>query len=146
MAGNAPDAGRSVATGKGGSSVSASVGPAGADGAAKQLVKSEAPVAIVAVNENLREYAYATNGKYPYLPESPVPLVRLMLQQTGCVRVVDRCMELDATRREIDLQKEGLTRPDSTVKPRGKVLESQYAVTLNLVFQKLSRTPRSACR
>ena len=43
-------------------------------------------------------------------------------------------MGLDATRREIDLQKEGLTRADSTVKPRGKVLESQYAITPNLVF------------
>jgi len=40
VAGNALDAGRSVATGKGGSMVSGSVGPAGADGAAKQLVKS----------------------------------------------------------------------------------------------------------
>jgi len=86
------------------------------------------------VNENPRGYAYATSGKYPNLPESSVPLVRLMLQQTGCVRVVDRFMGLDATRREIDLQKVGLTRSDSTVKPRGKVLESQYAITPNLVF------------
>jgi curli biogenesis system outer membrane secretion channel CsgG len=134
VAGNALDAGRSVATGKGGSVVSGSAGPAGVEGAAKQLVKCEAPIAMVAVNENPRGYAYATGGKYPNLPESPVPLVRLMLQQTGCFRVVDRFMGLDATRREIDLQNEGLTRKDTTVKPRGKVLESQYAVTPNLVF------------
>lgn len=134
VAGNALDAGRSVATGKGGSVVSGSAGPAGAEGATKQLVKCEAPIAMVAVNENPRGYAYATGGKYPNLPESPVPLVRLMLQQTGCFRVVDRFMGLDATRREIDLQNEGLTRKDTTVKPRGKVLESQYAVTPNLVF------------
>jgi curli biogenesis system outer membrane secretion channel CsgG len=134
VAGNALDAGRSVATGKGGSVVSGSAGPAGTEGAAKQLVKCEAPIAMVAVNENPRGYAYATGGKYPNLPESPVPLVRLMLQQTGCFRVVDRFMGLDATRREIDLQNEGLTRKDTTVKPRGKVLESQYAITPNLVF------------
>jgi curli biogenesis system outer membrane secretion channel CsgG len=134
VAGNALDAGRSVATGKGGSVVSGSAGPAGAEGATKQLVKCEAPIAMVAVNENPRGYAYATGGKYPNLPESPVPLVRLMLQQTGCFRVVDRFLGLDATRREIDLQNEGLMRKDSTVKPRGKVLESQYAITPNLVF------------
>jgi curli biogenesis system outer membrane secretion channel CsgG len=134
VAGNALDAGRSVATGKGGSVVSGSAGPAGAEGATKQLVKCEAPIAMVAVNENPRGYAYATGGKYPNLPESPVPLVRLMLQQTGCFRVVDRFLGLEATRREIDLQNEGLTRKDSTVKPRGKVLESQYAITPNLVF------------
>lgn len=134
IAGNALDAGRSVATGKGGSVVSGSAGPAGAEGATKQLVKCEAPIAMVAVNENPRGYAYATGGRYPNLPESPVPLVRLMLQQTGCFRVVDRFLGLEATRREIDLQNEGLTRKDSTVKPRGKVLESQYAITPNLVF------------
>ncbi len=134
VAGNALDAGRSVATGKGGSVVSGSAGPTGAEGAAKQLVKCEAPIAMVAVNENPRGYAYATGGKYPNLLESPVPLVRLMLQQTGCFRVVDRFLGLEATRREIDLQNEGLTRKETTVRPRGKVLESQYAVTPNLVF------------
>ncbi len=80
VAGNALDARRSVAAGKGGSIVSGSVGPVGADGAVKQLLKCERPVAMVAVNENPRGYAYARSGKYPNLPESPVPLVRLMLQ------------------------------------------------------------------
>lgn len=134
VAGKALDAGRNVTTGKGGSAVTGSAGPAGAQGEAKQLAKCEAPIAMVAVNENPRGYAYATSGRYPNLPESPVPLIRLMLQQTGCFRVVDRFLGLDATRKEIDLANEGLTRKDSTVKPRGKVLEAQYAVTPNLVF------------
>ncbi len=43
-------------------------------------------------------------------------------------------MGLDATRREIDSQKEGLTRAGSAAKPRGKVLELRYALTPNLVF------------
>jgi curli biogenesis system outer membrane secretion channel CsgG len=133
-AGKALDAGRSVATGQGGSVVTGAAGPAGAQGEAKSLVKCESPVAVVAVNENPRGYPYATSGKYPNLPESPVPLVRLLLQQTGCFRVVDRFLGLEATRREIDLQNEGLTRKDTTVKPKGKVYESQYAITPNLVF------------
>ncbi len=134
VAGNALDASRSVSTGKGGSIVSGSAGPQGAEGEAKQMVKCEAPIAMVAVVENPRGYGYATSGRFPNLPESPVPLIRLMLQQTGCFRVVDRFMGLDATRREIDLQNEGLTRADTTVKPKGKVYESQYAITPNLVF------------
>jgi curli biogenesis system outer membrane secretion channel CsgG len=133
-AGKALDASRSVSTGQGGSVVTGSAGPAGAEGANKQLVKCDAPIAMVAVNENPRGYAYAQSGRYPNLPESPVPLVRLLLQQTGCFRVVDRFLGLEATRREIDLQNEGLTRKDSTVKPKGKVYESQYAITPNLVF------------
>jgi curli biogenesis system outer membrane secretion channel CsgG len=133
-AGKVLDASRHVETGAGGSIVSGSAGPNGATGESKQLVKCDAPVAMVAVNENPRGYAYATSGRYPNLPESPVPLIRLMLQQTGCFRVVDRFLGLEATRREVDLQNEGLTRSTTTVKPKGKVYESQYAITPNLVF------------
>lgn len=133
-AGKALDASRNVTTGKGGSVVTGSAGPAGTEGESKQLVKCDAPIAMVAVNENPRGYAYATSGRFPNLPESPVPLIRLMLQQSGCFRVVDRFLGLEATRREVELQNEGLTRKDTTVKPRGKVLESQYAITPNLVF------------
>lgn len=133
-AGKALDASRNVSTGQGGSIATGSAGPTGAQGESKQLVKCDAPIAIVAVNENPRGYAYATSGRFPNLPESPVPLIRLMLQQTGCFRVVDRFLGLEATRREVSLQEEGLTRKDSTVKPKGKVYESQYAITPNLVF------------
>ncbi len=133
-AGKALDAGRQVATGQGGSVVSGSAGPAGSQSQAGQLVRCTQPVAMVAVNENPRGYAYASSGRYPNLPESPVPLVRLMLQQTGCFRVVDRFLGLGATRQEVDLQNEGLTRKGSTVNPRGQVIESQLAITPNLVF------------
>ena len=133
-ASNALDAGRSVAVGKGGSVATGSAGPQGAQGESKQLAHCDAPIAIVAVSENPRGYGYATSGRFPNLPESPVPLVRLMLQQTGCFRVVDRFMGLDATRKEIELQNEGLTRADSTVNPKGKVYESQYSITPNLAF------------
>lgn len=131
-AGRALDASRNVELGKGGSVVTGSAGPKGADGAAKSLATCDAPIAIVAVVENPRGYAYT--GRYPNLPESPVPLLRLMLQQTGCFRIVDRFGGLNATRGEIALREEGLTRPNSTVSPKGKVYESQYAIQPNLAF------------
>ncbi|MFC3146728.1 CsgG/HfaB family protein [Piscinibacterium candidicorallinum] len=128
------DAARNVETGKGGSVVTGSAGPDGAKGEAKSLVKCDAPIAVVAVSENPRGYAYATSGRYPNLPESPVPLIRLMLQQSGCFRVVDRFIGLNATKQEIELQNEGLTRKNSTVNPKGKVYESQFTIIPNLVF------------
>ncbi len=57
-----------------------------------------------------------------------------MLPQTVRFRAVYRFIPLDGTRRENELQNEWLTRADSTVKPRSKVLESQYNVMPNIVF------------
>lgn len=122
---------RQVDTGDGGSVVTGSAGPKGSLGENKTLAKCDAPLATVAVVESPRGYVYT--GKYPNLPESPVPLIRLMLQQSGCFRVVDRFLGLNATRGEIDLAKEGLTRPDMELKKQ-QVLVAQYTLTPNLVF------------
>jgi curli biogenesis system outer membrane secretion channel CsgG len=122
---------RQVDTGEGGSIVTGSAGPKGNVGENKSLAKCDAPIATVAVMESPRGYIYT--GKYPNLPESPVPLIRLMLQQSGCFRVVDRYLGLNATRGEMDLAKEGLTRPDMELKKQ-QVLVAQYAITPNLVF------------
>lgn len=122
---------RQVETGQGGSVVSGSAGIDGSKGAATQLATCPAPLATVAVMENPRGYLY--RGKYPNLPESPVPLVRLLMQQSGCFRVVDRFLGLEGTRTEIELQREGLARDNSTLRRR-QVLEAQYTLTPNLVF------------
>jgi curli biogenesis system outer membrane secretion channel CsgG len=122
---------RQVDTGEGGSIVTGSAGPKGNVGENRSLAKCEAPVATVAVVESPRGYMHT--GKYPNLPESPVPLIRLMLQQSGCFRVVDRYLGLDATRSEMDLAKEGLTRPDMQLQKQ-QVLVAQYTITPNLVF------------
>lgn len=131
-AGQVLDSSRHVETGKGGSVVTGSTGPAGTQGENGSLRKCTAPIAMVAVVENPRGYGYAAH--YPNLPESPVPLLRLMLQQSGCFRVVDRFAGLNGTRQEISLQNEGLTRANSTVNPRGKVYEAQFTITPNLAF------------
>jgi curli biogenesis system outer membrane secretion channel CsgG len=122
---------RQVDTGEGGSIVTGAAGPSGATGANRSLARCEAPVATVAVVESPRGYVYT--GKFPNLPESPVPLVRLLLQQSGCFRVVDRFQGLNSTRQEIELAQEGLTRPDMQLKKQ-QVLVAQYTVTPNLVF------------
>jgi curli biogenesis system outer membrane secretion channel CsgG len=120
-----------VEQGQGGSVVSGSAGPQGAQGAAASLVKCDAPVAVVSVVDNPRGYLYTS--RYPNLPESPVPLVRLMLQQSGCFRIVDRSLGLNATRAEIGLANEGITRPEEALKKQQGIV-AQYTITPNLIF------------
>ena len=117
--------------GDGSSEVTGSAGPAGARGAARSLVKCDAPVATLAPIEN--PSGYAGIGAYR-LPQSPVPLVRLLAQQSGCFRVVDRGQGLDATVREQDLRDKGVLRQNGNTVHKGRGFEAQYSLT-----------PRSRC-
>ncbi len=122
---------RQTDLGEGGSAVKGSGGSAGTQGGAKELIKCDTPVATVALAENPRGYG-GYMSRYG-LPESPVPLVSLLLQQSGCFRVVDRLSGLNATMKEKELSDQGLTRPENTIK-KSNVLEAQYSVVPNLVF------------
>jgi len=116
--------------GQGGSVVTGSAGAAGASHAARELVKCDAPVATLALVENPNGYTMVSGYS---LPSSPVPLVRLLAQQSGCFRVVDRSAGLKATVQEQDLKNAGIVRQDSTV-AKGKGLEAQYTLTPGLTF------------
>ncbi len=121
-----------IETGNAGGISTGSAGQKQSTGETRKIEKCEAPLAILGVIENPNGYTYTSgNGG---LPNTPVPLVRLMLQQSGCFRVVDRNLGLKGTKLELDLQESGLTRKDSTVNPRGNVLEAQYVLTPTLVF------------
>ena len=121
-----------IETGNAGGLATGSAGQKQSSGETRKIEKCDAPLATLGVIENPNGYTYTsgTGG----LPSSPVPLVRLMLQQSGCFRVVDRNLGLKGTKQELDLQESGLTRKDSTVNPRGNVLEAQYVLTPTLVF------------
>lgn len=115
--------------GQGGSVVSGSAGPQGAQNAARELVRCDAPVATLALAENPNGYVM---GAYQ-LPASPVPLVKLLAQQSGCFRVVDRAAGLRGTLQEQELQESGVLRKNSTV-AKGKGYEAQYTLTPSLTF------------
>jgi curli biogenesis system outer membrane secretion channel CsgG len=117
--------------GGGGSVVTGSAGDAGARGASAQLVRCDAPVGTVAVSENPNGYSYIVH--FGSLPKSPLPLLKLMLQQSGCFRVVDRGAGLRATRQELELQREGLTRKQDNVK-KGNVVEAHYTLIPDVIF------------
>ncbi|MCW7540224.1 CsgG/HfaB family protein [Aquabacterium sp. A7-Y] len=116
--------------GEGGSVVAGSAGPAGAQGAAAELVRCDAPVATLALAEN--PHGYTLHANYQ-LPASPVPLIRLIAQQSGCFRVVDRAAGLRSTVQEQELKDAGILRSNSTV-AKGKGYEAQYTLVPSLTF------------
>ena len=116
--------------GQGGSVVTGSAGPQGAQNAARELVRCDAPVATLALAEN--PHGYVMGGAYQ-LPASPVPLVKLLAQQSGCFRVVDRAAGLRGTLQEQELRESGVLRKNTTV-AKGKGYEAQYTLTPILTF------------
>lgn len=120
----------STSLGEGGSVISGSAGPAGAHKASRELIKCDAPVATLALVENPNGYAYSGYQ----LPSSPVPLVRLLAQQSGCFRVVDRAAGLKATVREQELKDAGVLRQRGNTVSKGKGYEAQYSLTPSLTF------------
>ena len=116
--------------GEGGSVVKGSAGPEGAQNAARELVRCDAPVATLALAENPNGYVMSSTYQ---LPASPVPLIKLLAQQSGCFRVVDRNAGLRGTTQEQELKDAGVLRQKSTV-AKGKGYEAQYTLTPSLTF------------
>lgn len=111
--------------GEGSSEITGSAGPAGAHNANRELMKCEAPVATLSLMENPNGYTIsAPNG----LPNSPLPLVRLLAQQSGCFRVVDRNSGLKATIKEQELKDAGILRQEGSTVHKGKGYEAQYTL------------------
>ena len=116
--------------GQGGSVISGSAGPAGVQNASHELLKCDAPVATMALVENPNGYSMA--GGYN-LPRSPVPLVRLLAQQSGCFRIVDRAAGLNQTIEEQKLKDAGVLGNAVTVR-KGRGYAAQYTITPSLTF------------
>jgi len=117
--------------GGGSSEVTGSAGPVGAKGENKSLVKCDAPIATLALAENPNGYTMSSSYN---LPSSPVPLVRLLAQQSGCFRVVDRAAGLRGTVQEQQLKESGVLRKQGNTVEKGKGYEAQYTLTPNLTF------------
>ena len=117
--------------GGGSSEVTGSAGPAGAKGESKSLIKCDAPVATLALAENPNGYVMSSSYN---LPSSPVPLVRLLAQQSDCFRVVDRSAGLRGTIQEQQLKDSGVLRKQGNTVEKGKGYEAQYTLIPNLTF------------
>jgi hypothetical protein len=112
-------------------------GPGGRQGSSHAARR---PVAVVSLVENQHGYVGIGRGG---LPESPLPLVRVLMQQSGCFRIVDRHAGLEATVREQELKDQGVLRNDGSV-AKGRGIMAQYSVVPSLTFSEQDAGARSA--
>jgi curli biogenesis system outer membrane secretion channel CsgG len=116
--------------GQGSSVVTGSAGPAGAKDSAQALHQCAEPLATIALAES--PYGYSVLSSYQ-LPPSPLPLIRLIVQQSNCFRVVDRAAGLRGTIQEQELKDKGLLK-ESTAVQKGEAVGAMMTLTPSLTF------------
>jgi curli biogenesis system outer membrane secretion channel CsgG len=116
--------------GQGGSVVSGSGGSAGAQGASMQLVRCGQSLGTAALVEASPE---ALTGLQSLGLASPLPMLRLLMSQSGCFRVIDRGAAMKNVEQEEYLRQSGMLRGGSTT-ARGKIVTTQYLITPNVIF------------
>ncbi len=121
---------RQTDLGEGGSKVSGSAGPAGAKDAAKELVICAEPIGTISLAES--PHGYTVLSSYQ-LPPTPLPLIRVMMQQSGCFKVVDRAAGLRGTIQEQDLKDKGILKAETVVK-KGEGIGARMTLTPSLTF------------
>jgi curli biogenesis system outer membrane secretion channel CsgG len=125
--------------GAGGSVVSGSGGSAGAQGASSQLVHCTAPLGTAALVEpNAQASALLSQVGL----QSPLPLMRLIMAQSGCFRVVDRGAALGNMTQEVGLAQSGMLKTGSAT-AQGRMIAVQYLVTPNVIFSNPNAGGRS---
>jgi curli biogenesis system outer membrane secretion channel CsgG len=121
---------RQTDLGEGGSKVSGSAGPAGAKDAATELVTCSEPIGTISLAES--PHGYTVLSQYQ-LPPTPLPLIRVMMQQSGCFKVVDRAAGLRGTIREQELKDQGILKAE-TVPKKGEGIGARMTLTPSLTF------------
>lgn len=108
--------------------VTGSAGPMGVQNAAPQLQRCSNPIATLA----LAEGQFGSLAQYG--ATSPLPLLRLLAQQSGCFLVVDRAEGLGLATQEVELAESGMIRRGSGV-GRGQLVAADYTATPSVVFK-----------
>lgn len=110
------------------SSVSGSGGAAGAQNASSELERCSQPIGTAALYE----------GKYNGLRdaglESPLPLIRVMMAQSGCFRVVERGQASTALKEERQLGQSGELQSNSNM-GKGQMAAADFVMTPNVAFK-----------
>jgi hypothetical protein len=116
--------------GEGGSTVQGSAGPGGSADAASDLERCDKPMGAMAVVE---PQSHVLAGLYRYRLQSPVGLIRLMIQQSNCFIVVERGVGMQNMMQERALARGGELRQDSNV-GGGQMVTADYILTPAVVF------------
>lgn len=116
--------------GQGGSVVTGSGGSAGAQGASMQLTRCNQALGTAALVEASPE---ALTGLQSLGLASPLPMLRLLMSQSGCFRVIDRGAAMRNIEQEEYLRQSGMLRSGSST-AKGKMVTTQYLITPNVIF------------
>ena len=114
--------------GEGGSEISGSGGAAGTQGQASDLIRCAKPIGTAALLEP--EHSMYTR----YGLSSPVPLVKLLMAQSGCFQVVDRGAASAALKQERALAGEGELQKGSNM-GGGQMAAADYIITTAIVHK-----------
>lgn len=116
--------------GKGGSDVQGAAGTQGSQGAASDLERCDKPMGAVAVVEP-QDYVMAALSRYNL--QSPVGLIRMMIQQSNCFIVVERGQGMQNMMQERALAGGGELRGGSNV-GGGQMVAADFILTPAVVF------------
>lgn len=108
--------------GGGSSTVTGSAGAAGTQGESSQLFRCARPIGTAALLEPEDRY-YMSYGL-----TSPVPVLRLLMAQSNCFRVVDRGRASSALQRERQMARGGELQKDSRM-GSGQMVAADYIIT-----------------
>ncbi len=116
--------------GKGGSEVQGAAGTQGAQGAASDLEKCDKAMGAVAVVEP-QDYVMSALARYNL--QSPVGLIRMMIQQSNCFIVVERGQGMQNMMQERALAGGGEMRSGSNI-GGGQMVAADFILTPSVVF------------
>jgi hypothetical protein len=116
--------------GKGGSDVQGAAGTQGAQGAANDLQRCDKPMGAMAVVEP-QDYVMAALSRYNL--QSPVGLIRMMIQQSNCFIVVERGQGMQNMMQERALAGGGELRGGSNI-GGGQMVAADFILTPAVVF------------
>lgn len=110
--------------------VSGSASADGAGGAAPSLEKCTKPLGTLAISEP-QDFVAQRLSRYS-LP-SPVPLLRLMVQQSNCFQVVERGVAMQNLMQERALAQSGQLQGGQNV-GKGQLVAADFAMTMTVAF------------
>ena len=116
--------------GKGGSDVQGAAGTQGAQGEASDLEKCDKPMGAMAVVEP-QDYVMGALARYNL--QSPVGLIRMMIQQSNCFIVVERGQGMQNMMQERALAGGGEMRQGSNI-GGGQMVAADFILTPAVVF------------
>lgn len=114
--------------GGGSSMATGSAGSGGTQGEASELIRCDRPIGTAALLEHDRP-TYSHYGL-----TSPIPLIRLMMAQSGCFQVVERGAASQALQRERELAQQGELAKGSAM-GGGQMAAADFIITPNIVHQ-----------